>query len=159
MTNDNRKFYFPKIRVRVAGVFVRDSRILLVKHRKARREYYLLPGGGQEPGESMTETLVREWKEELSLDIEPGEFLFMGESVPPKNLKKSQVVQITFSVRSTRGKIHVKPDEALFGFEWVPMDNFLSIPFFPACQSQIMTVLSDKKKGDAVSYSRYEWIK
>ncbi len=159
MANDNRKSYFPKIRVRVAGVFVQDSRILLVKHRKAHREYYLLPGGGQEPGESMTETLVREWKEELSLDIEPGKFLFMGESVPPKNLKKSQVVQITFLVRSIRGEIYVEPDEALFGFEWVPMDNLLSIPFFPACQSQIITALTDKKNGVAVSYSRYEWIK
>ena len=96
-----------KIRLRIAGVFVRDNKILLVKHRKNGLEYYLLPGGGQEPGESSIDALIREWKEELNLDIKPGQFLFCGESVPPQNLSRSQVMQLVFAVEEIQGSIHV----------------------------------------------------
>jgi 8-oxo-dGTP diphosphatase len=58
----------------VAGVLVRDARVLLC-HRSADREWYPnvwdLPGGHIEPGESPADALVRELREELGVTVEP----------------------------------------------------------------------------------------
>lgn len=147
--------HFPRIRIRIAGIYLKENKILLVKHRKNKREYFLLPGGGLEPGESMKEALIREWKEELNLSIKTGEFLFSGESVPPKNLRKSQVIQVVFRVISIKGSIKVQPDEALFDYKWVPIDDISQVDFFPVCQKQVMQYVQ-KKKIDR--YVQYEWI-
>ena len=56
-------------RLRVAA-FILNSKneLLLVKHEKNGRSYWLLPGGGVEFGESLKQALKRELKEELSIE-------------------------------------------------------------------------------------------
>ena len=46
---------------------IRDGKILMVKHRRGESEYYTLPGGGMEAGESPEETAIRELFEECSV--------------------------------------------------------------------------------------------
>jgi len=65
--------------VRVAGILIEDDRILLIEHTKNNRKYWLVPGGGVDWGESAAEALIREFKEETSLDIEVEKFLFISE--------------------------------------------------------------------------------
>lgn len=145
----------PKIRIRIAGLYIEDGRILLVKHRKNNLEYYLLPGGGQEPGESCTQALKREWLEELNLSIEIGSFLFMGESVPRPHLRRSQVMQITFEIKKISGSIKLTPDGALIDWGWVPVDKISSTRIFPACKDQILNFL---RNTNYPLYSRYRWL-
>lgn len=52
---------------KVAFLYVQDGRILSTRS-KGKDKYYI-PGGKREAGESDIETLVREVKEELSVDI------------------------------------------------------------------------------------------
>ena len=51
-----------------AGAIVRDGKILLVHHRN--KNLWQIPGGLQEIGEKITETVCREIKEELGLSLE-----------------------------------------------------------------------------------------
>ncbi|MFP4424052.1 MAG: NUDIX domain-containing protein [Candidatus Woesearchaeota archaeon] len=52
-------------------VLIIDGKQILLIHRfKDGREYYVLPGGHMEEGETSEETAIREVKEETSLDIE-----------------------------------------------------------------------------------------
>jgi (d)CTP diphosphatase len=55
------------------GVVVRDGRFLMI--RRSRRVIaplaYGFPGGGIHPGESQREALIREFREELHVDVRP----------------------------------------------------------------------------------------
>lgn len=51
-------------RDRAQALVIRKDKILLVKHRIKGREFYCLPGGGVEKGESYEEAALRELKEE-----------------------------------------------------------------------------------------------
>ncbi|HOX61012.1 MAG TPA: NUDIX domain-containing protein [Candidatus Magasanikbacteria bacterium] len=54
---------------RAAGVITHDGKILLMKRKKLDREYFVIPGGTVDVGETLTETLKREILEETNLEI------------------------------------------------------------------------------------------
>jgi ADP-ribose pyrophosphatase YjhB (NUDIX family) len=51
-----------------AGAIVRDDKILLVFHKQ--KKLWQVPGGFQEYGESLEQTIAREIREELSINLE-----------------------------------------------------------------------------------------
>ena len=72
-------------RVRVAALLRWQNRVLLCRQEKPGKEYWLLPGGGVEGGETLDRALRRELGEELGLT---GDLLFEGpiavaESIAP----------------------------------------------------------------------------
>lgn len=144
----------PSIRHRIAGIYARNGKILLVKHRKAGREYYLLPGGGQEIGESAVAAVQREWKEELNLDVRVGQFLFCGESVPAES-RRTQVFQMVFQIDAIEGNIEVKKEGALAGYDWIPINSLDEIPFFPDCLSQVKASCRGEHFD---AYQKYRWL-
>ncbi len=67
-------------RPRACAAIVQNKKILMVLHRSSSREYWTLPGGGIEPGETPEQTAVREVKEETGLDVTMGNLLFFEPS-------------------------------------------------------------------------------
>ena len=56
----------------VSAAIVRDGKVLIVRRaRKPALNLYTLPGGVVEVGEQLADAVVREVREETSLDIEP----------------------------------------------------------------------------------------
>ena len=55
--------------MRVTGIIIKDGKILLIRRIKDGEEYFVFPGGNMEEGEKEEETLAREIKEELNLDV------------------------------------------------------------------------------------------
>ena len=70
-----------KVRVRVCGILHENGKILLLKHESIGPAGYLWspPGGGVEFGESLVETLEKEFLEETNLSIKVGNYLFTNE--------------------------------------------------------------------------------
>jgi 8-oxo-dGTP diphosphatase len=72
------------VRIRVCGICRKDDSLLLVNHAGlAEGSFWAPPGGGVEFGTSVEANLVREYKEETGLEVEPGEFLFATEFLKP----------------------------------------------------------------------------
>lgn len=61
---------------KLAWVLIQDGKFLAV--RSKGKELFYLPGGKREIGESDTEALTREIKEELSVDLIPSSIKYMG---------------------------------------------------------------------------------
>jgi 8-oxo-dGTP diphosphatase len=63
-------------RDRVTAVIIRDRKLLLIHRFRDDLEYWVLPGGTMEEGETREAALEREVREELGLDVLSSEHLF-----------------------------------------------------------------------------------
>lgn len=88
-------------RIRVSALLRWEDRILLCRHEKpGRGEYWLLPGGGVDHGESLLGALHRELAEEVGiLDTLPveGPVAIIDSIAPPRALAAKHVVHIIFA--------------------------------------------------------------
>ncbi|MEM7134281.1 MAG: NUDIX domain-containing protein [Chloroflexota bacterium] len=73
-------------RIRYQGAVIQDHHILLIKNcqHEDQLEYWSMPGGGREEGESEEECVARELKEETHLDVQVKQLL-QDESSPPES--------------------------------------------------------------------------
>ncbi|MBI2626836.1 MAG: NUDIX domain-containing protein [Parcubacteria group bacterium] len=55
--------------MRVVGIIIKDSKVLLMHRKRHGDDFYVFPGGRLEDDETVEQALVREMKEEVSLDI------------------------------------------------------------------------------------------
>ena len=85
-------------RIRVSALIRRGDTLLLCKHTKLTRSYWLLPGGGVEEGESLHEALLRELDEECSLrSVRLEGPIAIAESIAPADLRpRKHVVHLIF---------------------------------------------------------------
>ncbi len=66
-----------RFNIRVYGILVNEQKQVLVSDEFIRGNYYTkFPGGGLEFGEGLRDCLVREFKEEMDLSINPGEHIY-----------------------------------------------------------------------------------
>lgn len=77
------KIYGNKVRLRVCGVLKIKGEVLLISHQLENNdsEFWSLPGGGIEYGETIEECLKREFKEETNLEIRIGNFITIYEHI------------------------------------------------------------------------------
>ena len=77
-----------------------QGRILLCRHEKPGREYWLLPGGGVNSGESLVDALRRELSEEIGIDDTipfEGPIAIVDSIAPARSFVSKHVVHIIFS--------------------------------------------------------------
>jgi 8-oxo-dGTP diphosphatase len=87
-------------RIRVSALLRWNERVLLCRHEKPGKEYWLLPGGGVQSGESLVDALHRELREELGLDDEPaleGPVAIVDSISPVRSFAAKHVVHIIFA--------------------------------------------------------------
>ena len=71
-------------RIRVSAILRWQGRVLLCRQEKPGKEYWLLPGGGVDAGESLIEALRRELREELGVEADVGEEVIVIEHTYPE---------------------------------------------------------------------------
>ena len=120
-----------RVRIRACGILIEDNALLLVNHTGLYdHDFWSPPGGGLEYGEGVAEALVREFREECGLEIEPGSFLF-GCSVRKHPL---HAVELFFSVRRTGGRVITGTDperkagQIISAVEFLEQDRIAGLP-------------------------------
>jgi 8-oxo-dGTP diphosphatase len=87
-------------RIRVSALLRWQGRILLIRHEKPGKEYWLLPGGGVNSGESLVDALRRELREELGIDDRlpvEGPVAIVDSIAPVRSFAAKHVVHIIFA--------------------------------------------------------------
>jgi 8-oxo-dGTP diphosphatase len=101
------KIYGEKVRVRVCGICWSDNRLLMVNHASITpTDFWAPPGGGVEFGQSVNETLRKEFKEETGLNIRPGDFLFGCEFIQ----KPIHSIELFYAVTVESGTLKIGSD-------------------------------------------------
>lgn len=65
-------------RPRACAAIIRNHQILMVKEVYPDKNFWTLPGGGLEVGETYEEAVIREVKEEVNLNVKVEKLLFTG---------------------------------------------------------------------------------
>jgi 8-oxo-dGTP diphosphatase len=144
-------------RIRVSVILQLDGRILLVRQEKPGREYWLLPGGGVNVGESLVDALRRELAEEVGLDED---FVFEGpvaiaDSIAPPGAPAKHVVHIIFAgdMGGRRLDRVTSSDAAVRNHRLFDLDELTGVTLHPPIQR----FLARWQPGDPVVYLGAMW--
>ena len=122
------------LRLRVAAFIVRDGRILLARHYKAKRSTYLLPGGGTEQGEFARDALARELREEAGVECAVGDLRYVVEVRAPDG--RRHIIQLVFAAR-TLGEPGRSTDPRVAECAWHPIADLRRLPIRPSVGTAI----------------------
>lgn len=119
----------PKRR-RVAVLIMAANRVLLIHRYNHDREYYVVPGGGVEAGETLEQAARREIKEETGLDIEldrqVGDYLNRGQ---PEHYFLAARFSGTLGLGGP--ELAEQSAENIFQLEWVSLSQVAALPLKP----------------------------
>jgi len=143
-----------EVRVRVSGIIMRDDALLLIAHRKKDDIYWLLPGGGVRHGESLSEALRREIKEELGVTITVGTPAFMCDSIDP--LGKRHILNISFICSHSGGEYRIGRERRLHGFGFFRRQEISGMKIHPPVNATLESVMDG---SDHDFYLGSLWLK
>lgn len=136
------------IRISGRGIIINDNKVLLNEF--GNGEYFNIPGGGVEPGETIKDAVVREVFEETGLNVTVGDLVFVLEYEPNKcEFIYGETPHISFVFRCyLNGDDTIKPpvipdvnpdDPSLVGEgKWVPIPSLKKINYVPYIHKQLM---------------------
>lgn len=139
------------IRVRACALIIESNSILLVEFNDHRGLHYNLPAGGVEANESVIEAVIREAKEEASINVEVGPLALVYEYAPHLNNDKYgsiQSLQLMFDckiINGTTPQLPANPDPNQTGVKWIKLNDLHSIDLYPNIQEQIIQYSKTKE--------------
>ena len=114
---------------RVGGVLIKDNKILLAKG----GDDYSLPGGHSQIGETSQETIIREFKEETGLDVEPLNVISTYENFWKWEDKDCHQLCIYYKLKMVdeTQELVPNPDTPDTKFIWLELEKLKSINLYP----------------------------
>ena len=146
-------------RIRVSAILRWKGRMLLCRHEKPGKEYWLLPGGGVNSGESLVDALRRELAEEIGID-EPvpveGPVAIVDSISPTQSFAAKHVVHIIFAGDLGERSLEAvtSQDAAVRGHGLFEVQDLDGIVLHPPIQR----FLARWRPGDPVVYLGPLWV-
>ncbi len=147
-------------RIRVSALLRWRGRLLLCRHEKAGKEYWLLPGGGVNSGESLVDALHRELEEEVGLHEEPpveGPVAIVDSIAPERTFAQKHVVHIIFAADLTGRSLETvsSQDAAVRGHRLFGLGELDGLVVHPPIQR----FLQRWRPGDPIVYLGPLWAR
>ncbi len=124
---------------KAALALIRDNKVLMAKN--FYTDKYYIPGGTIEKNETTIETLIREIKEELSVDVIKDSIEYLGTYEDIATTHPDSIVQIRLYLGEVEGEL--KPDSEVEKLGWFGKDDDWEI-LGSVAKTKIMPVLLQK---------------
>ena len=108
---------------------IKDTRILVARHIEDDGSFWALPGDWMKPGETLTETAVRELREETSLELEVLGLLYADDVFSEDDMTRG--LQLIYSADIVGEEIHPNPEGKYLGVEYVELERLTEGNFKP----------------------------
>jgi ADP-ribose pyrophosphatase YjhB (NUDIX family) len=123
-------------RIRVSVIVIEEGTILLVRHEKGGKTYWVLPGGGVDFGETLQQAAVRELKEETNLDIEVDKLVFVDDFIPED--RHRHVLDVYFTATVVGGELKLGSDSIMREVRYFPIEELAHLTFYPEIADRIV---------------------
>jgi ADP-ribose pyrophosphatase YjhB (NUDIX family) len=128
-----------KLRNSVKAIVIRGGSLLVIRCVDADGSWFLLPGGGQEPGETMHDTLQRECREEIGCGVSIGDLVLVREYIGRNHVfaeKDGDAHQVDFMFLCSLAEDAVPvlgpvPDSGQLDVAWLELDRLDQHRLYP----------------------------
>jgi len=144
---------YPRPRLRVALItFDDEGRVLLLQHERIHGKYWVLPGGGVDTGESIEDALVREIREELSVDCDVEKLVAVGELILPDRHVVDFFLAGTLSDTQNFEILH---EEGISDAQWFEPSQLDTISVLPPEILEVIKGMEGLKTGPITYLGKY----
>ena len=127
--------------VKSAGVIIENKKLLLTRTRG--KSFFIAPGGKLEAGETATQSLVRELKEELNVDVLETDLQDLGTFRMPAIGKEDKMLEMkVMMVNRYAGELNIQNE--IEEMMWIDSANFDTIELGPIFKHEIVPMLKQK---------------
>ncbi len=145
------------MKVRPAIVIVENEHVLVTRYRYGEEDVFQLPGGNPDPGETMPETLIRELREELGIEIEVQGLLVMGEVLLPQ--LKQGVLHCVFAGTLVGGIPIINPAETTAQeVVWKPIREIAALNLYPNVGTELLELVSGLRTSPYLGKINQQWF-
>lgn len=138
-----------RFNLRTAAVLEQDGHVLL--HTMEDSDYWILPGGRVELGETSISALQREMREELGQEIQVGRLLWVAESLLQSGRHLHHGLGLYYAISLADASSFIAPGETYktrdggvrLTFAWHPLDRLDEITIYPPFLSQGLPALPE----------------
>ncbi len=132
------------IRNSAKALIIKDGRMAAIRINDGTEEWYIMPGGGQESGEQLSDAVRREVAEELGLEVEPKELAFVVEGVQGESFHRVDLVFLCEYIRPIKNaRLHGDTNQT--GVEWLDIKMLNTSKLYPSkLRRQIMNLYEGK---------------
>ena len=133
------------IRNSAKALIIKDDQVLAVKISDGNEMWYIMPGGGQEIEQLLPETVCREVAEEIGLQVEVKDLVFVVEGLHGENFHRVDFVFLCEYKGEIRDTV-LKCDTNQVGYDWLDIQTLNTTPLYPSkLRRQIMNLYEGKE--------------